>query len=132
MFVNRVIPLYKQYRYQLKLSFYSLPLLIHWIVPVTFEKDTVLINIAKRSMVLFFMYLSGTLIIYIIGIFLLAVIPHSFHDLVSPLQFFIQTVLTAIYSGLSLFYSYEVFQGNNDIDPIYEKFSDRMEEVLSK
>jgi hypothetical protein len=131
-FLKQLIPLYSQHKYSLKLAFYSLPLLIHWILPVTFEKDPVLIKIAKRSMIIFFLYLAGILVIYEVGILLMILLSHKYNFVVGPIQFVLQTILTSLYTGVSLYYSYWIFKGKTDVEPFYLSFEKKLEDILSR
>jgi len=129
---NHLGPLLARYGYKIKLSFYALPLLIQWIYPVSFEKDETSRITGERTMVLFFYYLGATIVIYLLGILFLILVPLPYHFVLAPIQYGSQTLITFLYFFISLYYSFKIFKGADEVHPSYTKFSAKIESLLSK
>lgn len=112
-------------------ALYSLPLFIHWIIGITFEKQPIAYQAARRSMFLSLAFLALTGVFYFTHGFI-RYFSGTAEFISSFLFFILQTMNVLVYIGISTWQAFNAFKGETPPIPEIEKKGIQLESFLSR
>jgi len=109
-------------------SLYSLPLLIHWIIGLTWERDPEIRQVARRSMLLSFIFLIPLGLFFFLSELALSFAP-GFDLFIQWTQFAVHALWSTAFLGITLFLGYREFFNKSLPLALLDQMALRLEEI---
>ncbi len=107
-------------------AFYFLPLFVHWIIGMAWEKDESAQKAARRSMILTFLFLTGIGLLYFTHLFVTALFPDSTWHM-QYVAFVVHAVLAVCFILISFLLAYREFVDKSLQWGLLDRFTARFE-----
>lgn len=125
---------------KIRAVFYSLPLFIGWIVPLTWENDSRLIRVGRRALALLLIYVAGIMATYLLSGLIQLFIANPGY-VVALLFFILRTIFGLGYVIASLWLAYTEYRGAileeenvsaRSVLDLLDRVANRFEELVSR